>query len=183
MLNLSPLVRVCLCTKPTDLRKGIDGLSGLVETGFEADVLSGHWFVFLNRRRDRVKILAWDHDGLIFYKRLERGTYQVPREGEDHVELDAAELSMLLSGIDMTSARRRKPNRQRGFGRFQEIQHRPERREIFVRRRKISSGDIFGMMMPRICRQAGVHMIRVFVAHRPDNSHFVHQRCTTRQNF
>ena len=109
MLNLSPLVRVFLCTKPTDLRKGFDGLSGLVETVFEADVLSGHWFVFLNRRRDRVKILAWDHDGLsIFYKRLERGTYQVPRAGEDHVELDAAELSMLLSGIDMTSARRRK---------------------------------------------------------------------------
>ena len=114
MLSLSPLVRVFLCTKSTDLRKGFDGLSGLVETVFEADVLSGHWFVFLNRRRDRVKILAWDHDGLsIFYKRLERGTYQMPREGEDHVELDQAELSMLLSGIDLTSARRRQRYQKR----------------------------------------------------------------------
>lgn len=108
MLNLSPSVRVFLCTKPTDLRKGFDGLSGLVESVFQGDVLSGHWFVFLNRRRDRLKILAWDHDGLsIFYKRLERGCYQVPGVSESGVELDAAELSMLLSGIDFTTARRR----------------------------------------------------------------------------
>ena len=108
MLSLSPRVRVFLCTKPTDLRKGFDGLSGLVETVFAADVLSGHWFVFLNRRRDRMKILAWDHDGLsIFYKRLERGTYQRPRPGSDALELDAAELAMLLSGIDLRTARRR----------------------------------------------------------------------------
>jgi transposase len=92
------------------MRKSFDGLCGLVETVFRADVLSGHLFVFLNRRRDRVKILAWDHDGLsIFYKRLERGTFQVPRAAESAVvELDAAELSMLLAGIDLTSARRRK---------------------------------------------------------------------------
>ena len=108
MLSLSPRVRVFLCTEPTDLRKGFDGLSGLVQTVFAADVLSGHWFVFLNRRRDRVKILAWDHDGLsIFYKRLERGTYQVPRSGKDAMELDAAELAMLLSGIDLRTAKRR----------------------------------------------------------------------------
>jgi len=109
VLNLSPRVRVFLCTRPTDMRKSFDGLCGLVETVFQADVLSGHLFVFLNRRRDRVKILAWDHDGLsIFYKRLERGTFQVPRAAESAVELDAAELSMLLAGIDLTSARRRK---------------------------------------------------------------------------
>lgn len=109
MLNLSPLVRVFLCTKPTDLRKGFDGLSGLVESVFQGDVLSGHWFVFLNRRRDRVKILAWDHDGLMLvYKRLERGNYQVPRTSQSGIELDAVELSMLLSGIDFTTAQRRK---------------------------------------------------------------------------
>lgn len=109
MLSLSPLVRVFLCTKPTDLRKGFDGLSGLVESVFQGDVLSGHWFVFLNRRRDRVKILAWDHDGLMLvYKRLERGNYQVPRTGQTGIELDAVELSMLLSGIDFRTAQRRK---------------------------------------------------------------------------
>ena len=108
MLNLSPLVRVFLCTKPIDLRKGFDGLSGLVESVFQGDVLSGHWFVFLNRRRDRVKILAWDHDGLMLVsKRLERGNFQVPRTSQTGIELDAVELSMLLSGIDFTTARRR----------------------------------------------------------------------------
>lgn len=109
MLSLSPLVRVFLCTRPTDLRKGFDGLSGLVESVFQGDVLSGHWFVFLNRRRDRVKILAFDRDGLaIFYKRLERGNYQMPRSSErGGIELDAVELSMLLSGIDFATARRR----------------------------------------------------------------------------
>lgn len=108
MLSLSPLVRVFLCTQPTDLRKGFDGLSGLVESVFQGDVLSGHWFVFLNRRRDRVKILAWDHDGLsMFYKRLERGCYQLPRATESGMELDAVELSMLLSGIDFSTAQRK----------------------------------------------------------------------------
>ena len=109
MLSLSPQVRVFLCTKPTDMRKSFDGLSGLVETVFAGDVLSGDLFVFINRRRDRIKILGWDRDGLmIWYKRLERGSFQVPGGAQDRVELDAAELSMLLAGIDLTSARRRK---------------------------------------------------------------------------
>jgi len=109
MLSFSSQVRVFLCTKPTDMRKSFDGLSGLVETVFGADVLSGDLFVFINRRRDRLKILGWDRDGLmIWYKRLERGTFQIPPGSDDKIELDAAELSMLLSGIDLTSARRRK---------------------------------------------------------------------------
>lgn len=109
MLSLSPQVRVFLCTKPTDMRKSFDGLSGLVEAVFAGDVLSGDLFVFINRRRDRIKILGWDRDGLmIWYKRLEQGTFQLPGGADGRVELDAAELSMLLAGIDLTSARRRK---------------------------------------------------------------------------
>ena len=115
MLSLPPQVRVFLCTQPTDMRKGFDGLCGLVGEVFDQDVLSGHLFVFVNRRRDRVKLLAWDRDGLcIWYKRLESGTFQLPASEQGGVELDATTLSMLLAGIDLTSARRRKRYRRAG---------------------------------------------------------------------
>ena len=86
---------------PADMRKGFDGLSGMVEEHFTESLFSGALFIFLNRRRDRVKILYWDHGGLaLWYKRLERGTFQMPagKDGEA-VELSSAELSMLLEGI------------------------------------------------------------------------------------
>lgn len=115
MLSLPPQVRVFLCTRPTDMRKSFDGLCGLVEQVFGADLLSGDLFVFLNRRRDRVKILAWDRDGLmIWYKRLEAGSFQLPQRSAAGIELDAAELSMLLAGVDLASARRRKRYRPAG---------------------------------------------------------------------
>lgn len=115
MLSLPPQVRVFLCTRPVDMRKSFDGLSGLVQEVFEGDLLSGDLFVFLNRRRDRIKILAWDRDGLaIWYKRLEEGCFQVPPRPGDSLELDAAELSMLLAGIDLNSAQRRKRYRHAG---------------------------------------------------------------------
>jgi transposase len=93
------------------MRKNFDGLSGLVQSVFERNVLDGHLFLFLNRRRDRVKILYWDHDGLaIWSKRLEAGTFQLPlhTDAARHIEMDAADLSLLLSGIDLRSAKRRK---------------------------------------------------------------------------
>ena len=62
--QLSAAVRVFLCTRPTDMRKGFDGLSGLVQECFSQDLLTGHLFLFLNRRRDRIKILYFDRDGL-----------------------------------------------------------------------------------------------------------------------
>ena len=83
------------------MRKGFDGLSGMVEEHFAESLFSGALFIFLNRRRDRVKILYWDSGGLaLWYKRLERGTFRMPsgQEGEA-VELTSAELSMLLEGI------------------------------------------------------------------------------------
>lgn len=103
-------VRIFLCTRPTDLRTGFDGLSGLVQECFGQDPLTGHFFLFVNRRRDRIKILYFDRDGLaIWYKRLEAGSFQLPDPaGHDGVELQPAQLAMLLSGIDLRSARQRK---------------------------------------------------------------------------
>ena len=75
--QLPAAVRVFLCTKPTDMRKGFDGLQGMVREFLGQGPLSGHLFLFLNRRRDRIKMLWWDRDGLvIWYKRLEAGTFQ-----------------------------------------------------------------------------------------------------------
>ena len=75
--QLPAAVRVFLCTRPTDMRKSFDGLLGMVHEFLGQDPLSGHLFLFLNRRRDRVKILFWEPDGLvIWYKRLEAGTFQ-----------------------------------------------------------------------------------------------------------
>ena len=72
MLSLTPQLRVFLCTRPTDMRKSFDGLLALAQEHLARDVLEGGLFVFVNRRRDRVKILAWEGDGLsIYYKKLE----------------------------------------------------------------------------------------------------------------
>jgi len=92
------------------MRKGFDGLSGLVEECFRQDLLDGHLFLFVNRRKDRIKALYFDHDGLaIWYKRLEAGCFQVPDAGaRDGIELDPAQLAMILSGIDLKAARRRR---------------------------------------------------------------------------
>jgi transposase len=115
--QLSAAVRVFLCTRPTDLRKGFDGLSGLVQECFAEDLLTGHLFLFLNRRRDRIKILYFDRDGLaIWYKRLEVGTFQnplltpgaAPLPGIAGIELSVTDLALILGGIDLAAARRRK---------------------------------------------------------------------------
>jgi transposase len=112
MISLPPAVRVFLRAPATDLRKGFDALCGLVTTAFGQDPLSGHLFLFVNRRRDRLKILYWDRDGLaIWYKRLESpGTFQLPAVPDDAVsiEMTATQLSLILSGIDLRSARQRR---------------------------------------------------------------------------
>jgi transposase len=110
MLSLPPQLRVFLCTRPTDMRKSFDGLLALAQEHLARDVLQGGLFVFVNRRRDRVKILAWEGDGLsIWYKRLEVGTFQIPAGHAlaAGLELDATELSLLLSGVDLASVKRR----------------------------------------------------------------------------
>ena len=111
MLSFPAHTCVYLCTASVDLRKSFDGLGGLVESVFQRDVLDGHLFLFLNKRRDRFKALWWYRDGLaIWYKRLERGTFETPgaRGDAQHLELDATELAMLLGGVSLASMKRRK---------------------------------------------------------------------------
>jgi transposase len=111
MISLPHAVRVFLHASPTDLRKGFDALSGLVTTAFGQDPTSGHLFLFVNRRHDRLKILYWDRDGLaIWYKRLETGSFQLPTITRDatSIELTPTQLSLILSGIDLRFARQRR---------------------------------------------------------------------------
>ena len=104
-------VRIFLCTTPTDMHYSFDRLMGRVQEVFGQDPLSGHLFLFLNRTRDRLKILFWDQDGFcIWYKRLERGTFPIvkPFDGSEGVELDYAQLVQLLGGLDLRTGRRRR---------------------------------------------------------------------------
>jgi transposase len=97
------------------MRKSFDGLHALVTDSLKLDAFAGHLFVFANRRRDRVKILYWDRDGFaVWAKRLEQGTYAMPfQEGEPpRREITAQELGALLSGIDLSQAKRRKRYRR-----------------------------------------------------------------------
>ena len=109
MIPVTGGTRMYLFRGPADMRKGFDGLSGMVEEHFTESLFCGSLFIFLNRRCDRVKILYWDHGGLaLWYKRLERGKFHMPcgKEGEA-VELTSAELSMLLEGITPLRVSRR----------------------------------------------------------------------------
>jgi transposase len=116
MIILPSAVRIFLCTRPTDMRKSFDGLTGLVQECFGQDPLTGHLFLFVNRRGDRIKILYFDRDGLaIWYKRLEAGSFEIPAAAQrDGIELQPAQLAMILSGIDLKSARQRKRFRHVG---------------------------------------------------------------------
>ena len=99
----------------TDMRKSFDGLCGLVSNDLKTDPLSGDGYVFLNKRRDRIKLLLWDGDGFwIFYKRLEKGTFQRPSRTKDSpsVVLPYEELVMILKGLDLSVIRKR-PRYQR----------------------------------------------------------------------
>jgi transposase len=109
MLSLPANTNVYLCARPVDLRKSFDGLSALVEAVFQRNVLDGHLFLFVNKRCDRVKAMWWDRDGLaIWYKRLERGCFELPRDapGQGHLTLDATALAMLLGGVPLSTPRR-----------------------------------------------------------------------------
>ena len=100
-----------MCTSPCDMRRSFDGLHALVTGAMKLDAFAGYLFCFSNRRRDRVKILYWDRDGFaVWAKRLEEGTYAMPfSEGDEpRREITAQELGALLSGIDLSQAKRRK---------------------------------------------------------------------------
>lgn len=109
MLSPGPATKVYLGTGVTDMRKSFNGLYALVAGTLKSDPLSGHLFVFCNRRRDRIKILCFDGSGLwVCAKRLEKGTFAWPQSGEGAVELTQAELNLLLGGLDLSRARKRR---------------------------------------------------------------------------
>lgn len=110
MLNLSSQTPIYLYTSPADMRKGFDGLMGLITQAAMGDVYHG-LFVFRNRRADRMKILYFDRDGLaIWYKRLERGRFQWPTSAcsGKSMTIDPSELRLMLDGIDLNSVKRRR---------------------------------------------------------------------------
>jgi transposase len=112
MIALPPQVRVFLYRLPTDMRKSFNGLVALTESALKQDPLSGSFFVFLNRRRDRIKILYWGQTGFcIWYQQLQKGTYQLPAadmlEELETIEVTRSQLSLILDGIDLSSARQR----------------------------------------------------------------------------
>lgn len=113
MLNLPPSVRIWLATHATDLRKSFDTLAEVVRQQLQADPFSGHLFVFRNQRADRVKLLYWDEDGfVIVYKRLEQGSFRFPTATDAGVEIRAADLQMLLDGVDVENVKRQRRYRR-----------------------------------------------------------------------
>ncbi len=111
MISFSPAIKIYLHREPVDMRKSYDGLFGIVKNELAMDVRNGGLFMFINLRRNRVKLLYWDTDGIaIWQKRLERGSLQHPQpQGTSkHLEIDASELNLLLSGIELSSVKRRK---------------------------------------------------------------------------
>jgi transposase len=116
MITLPPSVKIYVATQPVDARKSFDGLSCLVETEFGKDLLSGHLFVFINRRGHQIQILFWDRNGCtILKKRLEAGTFRLARkpDGEvSHVEISAGDLALMLEGIELAGATKRKRYRR-----------------------------------------------------------------------
>lgn len=112
MLTLPPSVKIYVAAQPVDARKSFDGLAALVESEFGLEPLSGHLFLFLNRRGHVAQILFWDRNGFcIIKKRLEAGTFRLCRESDGmstHVQIDSAELALLLEGIELEGAKRRK---------------------------------------------------------------------------
>ena len=114
MLSLPPSVRIFVYTAPADMRKSFSGLSALVEQHMRLDSLSGHLFVFRNRRGDKLKALYWDRDGYaLWYKRLEQGTFPLtlPADASEEpcrIEMRSSELSMLLDGVDVARVKRQR---------------------------------------------------------------------------
>ncbi len=109
MITIPRSVRIFIGSTPIDMRKSIDGLMAIVQEELAQDAYSGHLFVFVSRRCDRVKILTWDMGGFVLvYKRLERGQFKLPHMDPSTmaVEIDATQLAMLLDGIDFGRVRR-----------------------------------------------------------------------------
>ena len=110
MLALSKAHRYFLHHPFTDMRNGFDGLSGIVRNEFLQNPLGGDVFIFINHRRSHIRLLQWQGDGFaIFYKRLEKGTYEIPAvcENSAHIEISFQQLLLMLEGIALLSVKKR----------------------------------------------------------------------------
>ena len=111
MLNLAHETRIFAYTGVTDMRKGFNGLSGIVREEFQSDPTDGSLFIFINRRRDRMKLLYFDGGGFwLYYRLLESGTFEnlQSEQGSCQLQMDATELSMLLSGVSLVASQQRR---------------------------------------------------------------------------
>lgn len=111
MLNILGSTPIFVHTQPTDMRKGFGGLSAIVREQFASDPTDGSLFIFINRRRDRMKLLQFADGGFwLSYRLLEAGTFEVLQTAPDSAKLqiDATELSMLLSGVSLAAAAKRR---------------------------------------------------------------------------
>ena len=114
MWNVPANLSIFVYRGVADLRKGFDGLSGIVRSELQADPQDGSLFVFVNRRRDRVKMLHWDGSGFwLYYKRLESGTFEIIAGDGPCVEMDATQLAMLLSGVSLGASEQRRKRYRR----------------------------------------------------------------------
>lgn len=110
MLHLSASCKYYLYAEHTDMRKGFDSLSGMVTQHLQMDALSGSIYIFMNRRRNQVKLLLWEGDGFsLYYKRLEQGTYELPAAARDATGyITAQQLQLILQGIQLKSVKMKK---------------------------------------------------------------------------
>jgi transposase len=110
MISLSATTRYLLYTRPTDIRKSFDALSGIIRNELGRDPLTGEVFVFLSKRRTHIKLLQWEGDGFgLYYKRLEKGTFELPAaaSGADTLSITAAQLQLILGGISLQNIKYR----------------------------------------------------------------------------
>lgn len=110
MFSLGKTHRYFLHRPSTDMRNGFDGLSGIVRNKFLQNPLSGDVFIFINQRRTHIKLLQWQGDGFaIFYKRLEKGTYEIPDadDKKSYLEITSQKLLLMLEGIALLSVKKR----------------------------------------------------------------------------
>jgi transposase len=111
MLSFASDMKIFVYTQVTDMRKGFNGLSGIVRSEFQSDPTDGSLFIFVNRRRDRMKLLHFDGGGYwLYYRLLEAGTFEElkPKDDSCRLQLDATQLSMLLSGVSLVASQQRR---------------------------------------------------------------------------
>lgn len=111
MIGLPENLPIYLCTEPVDFRKGFDGLTGIVTAKLGRGVTDRALFLFVNRKRDRIKALWWETGGLtLWYRRLEQGTVELPKPDDDasHITIDSVELAMWIAGVSLKSAKIRR---------------------------------------------------------------------------